>query len=716
MTAPWAALCRNFDDDALAALASTGLLRRAAKDVEAGKVAWEGPAGPAGGTFRVDGQRVAIGANGPAGATCDCPAPGICKHVLAAVLWLRTEETGAGGGGVDSAANMVANEVANEVAGGARAAVAAPDVLAEVLALDRPAVLKEAGRAAVHKAAALLPRAGPPDCEASGGVLRVALPELDFTCRYIGGGGLAGMVSEAPAASRKALHLLALAAVWQQHGHAVPWPADDTPAPPAGLAPAERDFLAHAGRLVLELCGIGWSHLPAHSHDYATAQLRALGTSARIEAFPRLAGMLRELAGTAALLQRRDAHADEREAIGLAARIHALCTALASAEGEVPASLRGSERRTFADGAALQLLSLGAHWWQRRGGARGLAVPFWDPASRTIVQAVLARRDGADRAFHRGAAWTVDPLWQGVTCERAVAAGHWSLRGARLSADGRLGVGGATRAEPLPPCAADDPLWQDAGFDDWVELGTTLRGGAGLESGPSYVFLRPAGHETPQLHEARQRLTWTVLDRHGRSLPLQVPCDVLRRERIENLDAWVAAAGLAVGPTVGPAVDRIAGILAAVERDAGAAWLEPVSLLIAGAGRLRAIALDFQAPRAGAANPGLLARLARLMRPAANPAPAAAMAPFPAIAASAHGQRLGAVLAVLEHHCMTGRHAPTARERHQVDAARRFWLATGLDVLVHATDTWLAAPCAANALMLVHLCRTALELDSRFGG
>lgn len=736
MNARWVALCRNFDDDALAALASTGLLRRAAKDVEAGKVAWETPPGPAGGTFRADGQLVAIGDRGPAGATCDCPAPGTCKHVLAAVLWLRTADAGAGaeagvtaGSTVDTtpgedapaAAGLPADSEADPGADPA----ATPGVLAEVLALDRAAVLKEAGRAAVRKAAVLFPRAGPPACEANGGTLLLSLPELDFTCRYIGGGGLAGMVSEGPASSRKALHLLALAAVWHRHGHAVPWPDDATAAAPAGLTPAEQEFLAHARALVLELCGIGWSHLP----DIAPAQLRALGTSARIEAFPRLAGMLRELAGTAALLQRRDAHADEREAIALAARIHALCTALAATEGEVPTRLRGSERRTFTDGAALQLLPLGAHWWERRGGARGLAVPFWDPDGRTIVQAVLARRDGADRAFNRASAWAIDPLWQGFTCERAVATGALSLRDARLSPDGRIGIGGATRAEPLPPWSGSDPRWQDAGFDDWTELHAALRAGAGLESGPSCVLLRPAGHGTPQLHETRQQLAWTLHDRHGRALPLRVPCDGARRARIEHLDAWTAAAGTAApdgitssGPGSGPVAGSIAGVVVAVEREAGAGWLEPVSLVISRDGRLHAVALDYEGPprpanaadAGGPASAGLLVRLARMLRPAADPTQAPASVPSPDAPASAHAQRIGALLAVLEHHCMTGRHAPTARERQQADAARRFWVATGLDVLVRATDTWLAAPCPANALMLAHLCRTALELDRRF--
>ena len=92
----------NYDDEALAALASIGLLRRAAKDVEAGKVAWHPEGGAAAGSVAADGQRVQLALPGPAAARCDCPAPGVCKHILAAALWLRAApaagpETGAGG-------------------------------------------------------------------------------------------------------------------------------------------------------------------------------------------------------------------------------------------------------------------------------------------------------------------------------------------------------------------------------------------------------------------------------------------------------------------------------------------------------------------------------------------------------------------------------------------------------------------------------------------
>ena len=84
----WFEAYRAYDDDTLAALANAVLVSRAAKDVEADKLAWIEQRDD-GGTISTDGQCVQLDARGPKHARCDCPAPDICKHILGAVLWLR---------------------------------------------------------------------------------------------------------------------------------------------------------------------------------------------------------------------------------------------------------------------------------------------------------------------------------------------------------------------------------------------------------------------------------------------------------------------------------------------------------------------------------------------------------------------------------------------------------------------------------------------------
>nr|WP_278877926.1 SWIM zinc finger family protein [Variovorax paradoxus] len=209
---------RAYDDDTLATLANPGLLRRAAKDVEAGKIAWA-EQGTEAGVVTADGQRVQLDARGPQQARCDCPAPGICKHILGAALWLRALEPAAPG----SAGGAPSDEQQD------RQAPPGADPLAEILALDAAALFKAAGVAAVRRAAAAA--SSVVEWRVQGGALLMDLPELGASCRWVAGAGYAGMVSEVPAAERKAVHLIAIAALRSAHGQPFAWPESARPAP-----------------------------------------------------------------------------------------------------------------------------------------------------------------------------------------------------------------------------------------------------------------------------------------------------------------------------------------------------------------------------------------------------------------------------------------------------------------------------------------------------
>jgi hypothetical protein len=704
MQQAWLQIYRNFDDDALAALASAGLVRRAIKDVDAGKVAWEAPPGSREGALRVDGQRVAIGAGGPAKAACDCPAPDICKHILAATIWLRAGvPAGDGDDGADGGVGGVGGGggggggVGGGGGGGGFGGGGAPkvDIMAELLALEPAALFKGAGVVATRKAAALFADAGAgaANVTTQGGALLIELPQLDFTCRYISGGGFAGMVSEAAAASRTALHLVAIAAVRRQQGHDFSWPGEAivvTAPEDDALTEAERQYLERLRQLLLEVCRGGWAHVS----DVIPAQLRALAMSARIESFPRLAGLLRGLAGITELLVKRDLSADERQAIRLAARIYALSLALARGSGETLRELRGRARRRFDDSQALELLPLGAHWWEHRGGAKGLTISFWDPASASVMQAALARRDGADIRFNRGDAWSMQSLWSGAGTAQRLCAGALALDNVRLSDDSRISLASETQARVLPRWSASDDRWSAAGYDDWRALADAIKLSAGLRGEAlDCVLLKPAARDTPRLDEARQIFHWRLRDTHGAPLSLRLSCDATRRDRIAHIEAWHSA-GV-----------PIKAVLARLDRDFDGGALEPLALIIEERGMLRAVSLDYEGPGRGAA-PSLLQRLSRMLQ--SKPAPATDAA------TSAHQNWIDTLLVILENKGMTGRLHLIGEDKESLTAIHRFLLATGLDVVAGAVERYLAAPDTAKALMLVHLCQTCAELDTGF--
>ncbi|MYM95477.1 SWIM zinc finger family protein [Duganella vulcania] len=666
MERDWLQIYRNFDDNALAALSSTGLVRRAAKDVEADKVAWASPPDSEQATLRADGQLVTLNPGGPAKASCDCPAPGICKHILAAALWLR------------AAAPSSAGE-------------AAPvDVLAEVLRLEPAAVFKAAGVAATRKAAALLADTEGAVITDTPGALSIQLPALDVPCLYIAGGGYASMVSEAPAASRAVVHLLAVVAVWRRHGREFAWPealAATTPAagPEDGLSDDERQFLVRLRALVLEICHGGWAHVS----EIMPAQLRALAMSARIESFQRLAGMLRTLAGTTDLLAKRDLGADERQAIRLAVRIYALSHALEGARGDLLRDLRGAARRSFNGAGTLELLPLGAHWWELRSGARGLTMAFWDPAAQRIMQASLARRDGADRGFNRDMAWSSSTLWPGVGAPCALGDGTLTLSNVRASDDHRISLGAETSAGMLPPWRADDPRWQAAGHDDWTTLAEAIRQGAGLR-GEAFncVLLKPTRFDQPVLDEIRQVSSWTLRDVHDEPLTLRLSCDPEHHLRIDNIQGWAEQ-----GPV-------IRGVLARLERDLHGCRLEPLSLVIERNGVLRAVSLDYEAPtnRAGMS---LLQRIARMFK---SGAPATAAAP-----AAAHSDWLEHLRLTMEDKALTGRLHMTGEDRNSLASMQSFLRASGLDLVADALRRYLDHPGAEQAMALMYLCQACAD-------
>ncbi|MBY0243353.1 MAG: SWIM zinc finger domain-containing protein [Burkholderiaceae bacterium] len=673
MDQDWLRMYRNFDDDALAALASTGLLRRAAKDVEAGKVAWQSPPDSKQAMLFADGQLVTLSPGGPANARCDCPAPGICKHILAATLWLRA--------------------AADATRTGETSDTDTVDVLAEIMQLEPALLFKAAGIAATRKAAALLTQADTAVISTTPTSLSIQLPQLDAQCHYIAGAGYAGIVSEAPAASRAALHLLAILAVWRRHGLAFVWPqalsAADTAAQD-GLSSDERQFLARLRAQLLEICHNGWAHV----NQVLPAQLRVMAMSARIESFPRLAGMLRTLAGTTDLLSRRDLNTDERQAIRLAARILALSHALDGAHGELLRDLRGSSRRDFSGNAALELLPLGAHWWEQHGGARGLTIAFWAPTGQCIVQASLARRDGADRGFNRQLAWSSSTLWQGAGAASTLADVTLSLQQVRLSEDDRISLSEDTIASRQPPWHADDGRWQSAGHDDWNRLAHAIRQGTGLRGeAVNCVLLRPSGFDQPVLDEVRQLFSWTLRDVQGNPLTLSLSCRPEHHPRIHHIEAWIEQRA------------AIKGVLARLDRTLHGGRLEPLTLLLEQNGLLRAISLDYEAPPTRT-KLSLLQRISGLLKTSPVSPPAAPVAPV-----APHSGWLEQLQRILENQALSGRLHRMDEDQRSLDAIHRFLRASGIDLVADALRRYLDRPDAAQAMVLLYLCQVCAEVN-----
>lgn len=696
MSAPWYAVYRNIDDSALEALANAGLLRRAAKDVEAGKVAWPEGAGPVaagdGGTVLADGQQVRLTSAGPRQARCDCPAPGMCKHILAASLWLRAQPAGAAG----------------------EAAVPTVDVVAEICALPEAALLKVAGKAGRTQALAWLAICGVPEVSIEGGSATIVLTGLDQRAIYVAGLGFDGMLSEAAPGSKRAVHLAALLAVRRAHGlplQAVGSAAAGEPGGPAGqaeregdadyaleaggdaLTDSERAFIGQLRELLHDILRNGLSHVSA----LVPSQLRAVNMSARGEDMPRLAGMVRELGGTIELLADRSYQADERQALSQMSRIDALCAALERANAERLPVLRGKLRRDFEGATLPALLPLGGYWWSTRGGARGLTLSLWDPEARAIVQGVLARPDGSDPTFHRHTVWDIGSLWAGAGSPGRICQHMLRLEGARIADDGRIAGAGAQ--------ASVAPLWSPAqleqsapGYADWTELQAVLRDSGGLAGGtPDCVLLRPKDYSQPVLDEVRQQFEWRVNDGQGRGLILRISAGQSNEQRIGNLEKLTEK---------GPAIPLV---LARIPRGEAAPVLEPVALTLIENGKLRIVSLDF-------AEEHRLGNMGRFMRTLAGMVERRSEAP-PLAAPTAIERLLEQASAVLERIAMSGRLPPDPAQRAELASLRQSLQSAGIDLISDVIGNFEQQATPAHALQMYYLLMrcTSLVRVGRFG-
>ena len=470
------------DAAALEALASAGAVRRAVRDVEEGKVRVvsrdDGSA-----VVEAGGQRVEIGVEGPRAARCGCPATGLCRHVLAAVLALRAEVPG------DAPAPVSARE--------------------EVLALDVTEMTRFAG-ADLAAAQALAAEAGEGAVTEDGARLEVRVVAGAEPVVFIAGQGLKGAVWKGPARRLRLMVAAAALLVRGAAGMALP----EVEAPEAGLDAEYLDGAAEAVEVALRRVLTG-------TPGIAAELLFDQAVSARAQAAPRLTSALRGLSAQAALAEAHHAGFDEAEFLTGAARAAALIAALKAAPGDV--ALTGEVRRTYVAGTARRLWIAGARVWRSEQGARGLRLYGLDLERGTWLSGGPARGAGMDLQFSPAQAYQM-PVW-GAAPARDVVGRVLDFAAMEVSRDGL--VAPSARAS-----VSDDGLSHarlreiGAVHDDWTgllgDLAARMRGGLGDGGLPCPVLVAPAEVGRPVFDAPGQCYLVPLRDTAGRVLNLSV--------------------------------------------------------------------------------------------------------------------------------------------------------------------------------------------------
>ncbi|AOO82669.1 SWIM zinc finger family protein [Bosea vaviloviae] len=499
-----AATLMAFDEAALAALANKGIVRRAARDVEEGKASvsgWEGETA----IVSADGETVRIDARGPAKASCTCPAPGICRHRVAAVLLLQQQEEEA------------------------PAENAAASLIAEITALPEEAMIRFAGRAAWRAAQEIAAHGG--EVSDTGTALVITLRGDDSEVRYLRGLGIEGMVSKASPARRKALHAAALILVRQAAGVMVSESSAEAEKAPAG---ADEAFLTEVRDALADACRNGLALAPLMLEE----RLFTLSVSSRAESLPRLSAMLRGIARMLRERRTRDFRFDPDACLGAIAAADALARALpvASDPGR-RAGLIGSVRQAYDEIGPLHLYGASGETWRAEGGARGVTAYFYDPACDRWFTASLARGVGQDPFFDPRHAFTSEALWGGQTLA-GLSRAEFRFDSIAGSPAGRLSASTASRPD-ISGASTLSPDWACA-FDRWDLLAERLRSRlVGSLAAPAAalepVVLWPRRTGRPWFDDLTQQLHWPLEDRGGQWLAVSLGNDPDRPAHFDHL-------------------------------------------------------------------------------------------------------------------------------------------------------------------------------------
>ncbi|GAA0929633.1 hypothetical protein GCM10009554_12150 [Kribbella koreensis] len=491
---------RRFDDDAWAALANRGLLRRAGKDLTAcvPEIVADSSAGL---EIRVGSALVRFDERGPASATCDCPSGRICQHIIAAGLWLASTADSSPDDGPEQELLAITVEQLTEYAGkaGYRWALRYVDEI-------ESAVRVELGRQVV---------------------LTLSSPRVTY--RYVGGGP-AGLMPDTELAAPERFQVAVVLAYQRLAGVGPPPAARDEQARSSHQLTDSRARLRSAAtQLLTDTVRLGIAHSSASIHQrYETLAVWAQGAE-----YHRLARALSRIADHVEMLLDRSARADEHRLLDEAALAYALVCAL---EGSEQPRLMGQARGRYDSVRRMDLLGLGAYPWRAASGYHGLTALFWWPAENRFVAWTDARPESMPGFEPRGRYQGV-ANWDGMASPADATGAEVRLSDAKLSSSGRLSGAEGTRAAVVPltgeALAAALPV-----VTRWADLARQPRSlldvPAPLED---WFVLRPAVFQRPRFDPNSQSLSWGILDEQGETLTLVLPYTAENAHAISRIEA-----------------------------------------------------------------------------------------------------------------------------------------------------------------------------------
>lgn len=508
-----AALVAAFDDASWEALASKGLLRRARKDLEKGleiRVVEE-----SGDVLKLEVPPfvVSMPAAGPGSASCSCPTPGVCQHIIAAGLYLQQQPVGP----TEERVSVT------------------PELIRDEIVLLTPETLKAwIGTTEYRKGVALLEKNSmPPVIEYTDTVLVRLLPS-DIEIRFVPGGGLDGMIL--PKVHGKRAGVAAILALRKSFGFEIPvTAAQQSLVDLSGTPRTKKEILDSACSVLEDAISVGLTHVS----EVLVNRLVTLAVSAQGAHMPRVSLALKTVGDEVRSILQREARADEARLLLLIARVYALMDAIRSGGENQSVELAGTSRGQYVDVPEIELSGVGAYTWQTGSGYVGLTVMFWADQTKEFLswsyaRPEIQRADARQRFFGEGP-------WDGTQSPQQVAGSRLKLRRARRTVNGRLSGSTKTSALVLSPVAPQTLDFGERLFRSWEDLhhyaatkqALGLRDPNPLES---IVVLRPSEFGVRSFDSIEQVFSWEIYDENDELLTLTLPFRDWTKESIKILE------------------------------------------------------------------------------------------------------------------------------------------------------------------------------------
>ncbi|MGF1580801.1 MAG: hypothetical protein ACFCD0_15675 [Gemmataceae bacterium] len=557
-------ILQTFDEVGLVALANKGLLRRATKDLEAGKLTHEETENAI--LVRGSGWTVTMPVEGPTKATDDTKATGVTRQIVAATIYLRdnwastisTNDPGDISTPEDAVARANAkpkskakgtkdtkgNKGSAQLPKPKETASGTPSAEIEqtLLKLKIDDLQKWANKSIVHEGLALLRSDLAIELESHAG-LTIRLSKHDVEARFFPTEKikqpsqlLDHVLTTVPKSQHKQWVIAAIVALHRHRGQDISF-AEDLVAQDATGAPRTRNEILQSAQSLLEsMVTTGLAH-PSKS---IFERLSTLSVSATGVHLPRLSRFLRALADDVSLLLQRDACGDTSRLLERICFTYALTLAIRNAGQTVPVALVGRHRTEYQPVGDLILAGVGAYPWQTASGYEGVTVLFWD-VQENRFRTFTVSRPTTTASLDLWQTYNGESVWSGGS-PSSLGRSLITLKKAKANSMGRLSSSQESKAEILEPTDSTRIQFPGREFSDWAELQsyalTTYPLGL-IEKDPidRTVILKPREWGPRHFDELQQRFVWNLIDETGNVLALTLPWLGVNENAIEFLEA-----------------------------------------------------------------------------------------------------------------------------------------------------------------------------------